>query len=164
MVAVAVEVRIATPADEDVLRALDLATWSTLVSPAPRPPDDRPFFGESTRPEEVLVAVVDGKVVGYSKLQRPTPLPASDHVRTINGFVVAPGRRRQGIGTSLLRATADAARADGARRLTLRVLGHNVGARRLYESHGFVVEGVLRGEFLLDGEYADDVLMARDLS
>ncbi|NUR65391.1 MAG: GNAT family N-acetyltransferase, partial [Streptomyces sp.] len=51
----------------------------------------------------------------------------------------------------------------GARRLTLRVLGHNTPARRLYESEGFVVEGVLPEEFLLDGEYVDDVFMGRGL-
>ncbi|MYV52865.1 GNAT family protein, partial [Streptomyces sp. SID3212] len=55
------------------------------------------------------------------------------------------------------------ARNQGARRLTLRVLGHNTPARRLYEAEGFAVEGVLPGEFLLDGEYVDDVLMGRSL-
>ena len=35
---------------------------------------------------------------------------------------------------------------------------------RFYERCGFVVEGVLRGEFHLDGEYVDDVLMALDLT
>ena len=36
----------------------------------------------------------------------------------------------------------------------------NERARRLYESAGFVVEGVLREEFFLEGRYVDDVLMA----
>jgi RimJ/RimL family protein N-acetyltransferase len=47
-----------------------------------------------------------------------------------------------------------------ARKVTLRVLGHNVGARRLYERGGLVPEGVLRDEFLLEGRHVDDVLMA----
>ena len=37
-------------------------------------------------------------------------------------------------------------------------------ARGLYEAAGFEVEGVLRGEFLLEGDYVDDVLMALDLT
>jgi hypothetical protein len=52
---------------------------------------------------------------------------------------------------------------EATSKVTLRVLGHNVGARRLYERCGFVPEGVLRGEFLLEGRYVDDVLMACDL-
>lgn len=47
--------------------------------------------------------------------------------------------------------------------MTLRVLGHNPGARRLYERCGFAVEGVLKGEFILDGQPVDDVLTARFL-
>lgn len=48
-------------------------------------------------------------------------------------------------------------------RITLRVLGHNEPARALYEAEGFAVEGVLPGEFWLDGRYADDVMMGRSL-
>ena len=44
---------------------------------------------------------------------------------------------------------------------SLRVLGENDAARRLYERAGYEVEGVLRGEFHLDGRDVDDVLMAR---
>ena len=47
--------------------------------------------------------------------------------------------------------------------LTLRVLGHNTPARKLYETEGFAVEGVLPGEFLLEGVYVDDVLMGCSL-
>jgi RimJ/RimL family protein N-acetyltransferase len=41
------------------------------------------------------------------------------------------------------------------------VLSSNAPARRLYESVGFAVEGVLHGEFHLEGVYVDDVMMAR---
>ena len=83
---------------------------------------------------------------------------------TVNGLAVDPSRRRVGVGRALIDAAAAEASARGARRLTLRVLGPNDAARRLYESAGFVVEGVQRGEFFLEGEYVDDVLMALDLS
>jgi RimJ/RimL family protein N-acetyltransferase len=57
-------------------------------------------------------------------------------------------------------ACIEQARDRGARKLSLRVLGGNTAARRLYESCGFAVEGVLREEFFLAGRYDDDVLMA----
>ncbi|EST34928.1 hypothetical protein N566_17960 [Streptomycetaceae bacterium MP113-05] len=43
------------------------------------------------------------------------------------------------------------------------MLGPNVPARALYESAGFVVEGVQPEEFLVEGAYVDDVLMGRSL-
>jgi len=57
-------------------------------------------------------------------------------------------------------ACIDLARDRGARKLSLRVLGGNVAARRLYEPCGFTTEGTLREEFFLGGRYVDDVLMA----
>ena len=65
--------------------------------------------------------------------------------------------------TALVRAAVQEARDRGARRITLRVLGHNTPARALYESEGFVVEGVQPEEFFLGGRYVDDVLMGRSL-
>lgn len=75
----------------------------------------------------------------------------------------SPRRRAARASDELLRAVMDGARRQGARRITLRVLGHNAPARKLYESEGFQVEGVLPEEFLLDGQYVDDVFMGRFL-
>jgi ribosomal protein S18 acetylase RimI-like enzyme len=158
-------IRRATADDEDALGRLDRATWSTLhaVQPPPRPPYE-PFFTERFGPRDHLVAESgDGRIVGYLRLGFPTSLAVNAHVRQIQGFVVAEEARGAGVGRALLRAAAEEARRQGARRLTLRVLGHNTPARRLYESEGFVVEGVLPEEFLLDGRYVDDVLMGRTL-
>jgi ribosomal protein S18 acetylase RimI-like enzyme len=160
----AVEVRPAVAGDEAALKRIDQVTWSWLSSPTPPPPGNRPFFHDRTPTHDVLVAVVDGEVAGYAKLQRPTPYPSSSHVLRINGLAVAPERQRQGVGRALLTAAAAEARARGARKLTLGVFGPNEGARRLYESFGFLVEGVRREEFFLNGRYVDDIMMALDLS
>jgi ribosomal protein S18 acetylase RimI-like enzyme len=151
-------IRPATPSDEPTLRALDLATWSTLASPAPPPPPDRPFELDG-----VLVSELADGIAGFVKLGPALPIPASDHVLEIKGLSVAPQHRRKGVARALLHAALEQARAAGARRVTLRVLANNTGARRLYEQCGFEVEGVLRGYFRLDGRYVDDVLMARAL-
>lgn len=157
-------IRPATLDDEDALAALDRATWSWQSSPGPAPPPGTPFFGDRTHPEDVLVAVAGGAVAGYVRVGAPTSVPSNRHVLAITGLAVDPGRRGQGIGRALLDAAAREAAASGARRLTLRVLAPNATARALYERAGFVVEGVLREEFHLDGRYVDDVLMARDLT
>jgi ribosomal protein S18 acetylase RimI-like enzyme len=157
-------VRFAEPGDEAALAALDQATWTAEVTPAPPPPPGKPFFDERTEPGDVLVAELEGAVAGYVRLGRATELRASDHVVTISGLAVDPRRQRRGVGRALVEAAVREAAARGARRLTLRVLGHNTGARALYESCGFAVEGIQRDEFLLEGRYVDDVLMALDLS
>ena len=157
-------IRRARADDEDELLAIDRATWSPLSSPAPAPPGG-PFFDDRTRPANVVVAELGGRVAGYGKLERPTPLPASDHVWQVTGLAVDPATERQGVGRALLEAMVELARERGGRRLTLRVFAPNERARRLYEALGFELEGVLRGEFRVgDGEYVDDLLMALDIT
>ena len=158
-----IAIRQAQSADDTTLRQLDAVTWTDDVSPAPAPPVGTAFFNERTRPDDVLVAVVDGVVVGYAKLGRSITLPSHEHVLELNGLTVDPNRRRLGAGRRLVEAAVEEARNRGARKLSLRVLGGNISARRLYEACGFVVEGMLRDEFLLGGRYVDDIFMARHL-
>lgn len=156
-------IRTARPEDEEALSRLDHASWSYRHAVTPRPAPDAPFFRETGRPEDHLVAELDGRVVGYVRLGYPTPLDTNRHVRHIRGLAVAEEARGRGVGRALLRAAVEEARANGFRRISLRVLGHNTAARKLYESEGFVVEGVQPEEFLLDGTYVDDVLMGMPL-
>jgi ribosomal protein S18 acetylase RimI-like enzyme len=158
------EIRPAREDDDPALGALDAATWSPDVTPSPPWPRDRRFFDSGSRPEDVLVADVDGEVAGYVKLGPALPLESNRHVLEVKGLAVDPVHHRRGIGRLLMEAAVRAASARGARRLTLRVLAPNTAATALYESCGFTVEGVLREEFKLGGRYVDDVLMALDLA
>jgi RimJ/RimL family protein N-acetyltransferase len=151
-------IRTALPTDEPRLRELDRSTWSTLHSPAPAPPADRPFELDG-----VLVAEVADGLAGYIKVGQAVPLRSSEHVLEIKGLSVDPDHRRRGVGKALIHAALGQARAAGARRLMLRVLGHNTAARELYAQCGFELEGVHRELFLLDGHYVDDIWMARSL-
>lgn len=159
-----ITLRTARADDETALAKLDERTWTTAVSPAPPPPPGTPFFDHGTFPEDVLVAEHDGVVAGYVRLDAGFPIPAHDHVRVIGGLAVDPDRRRLGIAKRLVDTAVAEARTRGARKVTLRVLGHNTAARRVYEACGFVVEGVLRAEFHVDGHDVDDVLMACSLA
>ncbi|WEH33029.1 GNAT family N-acetyltransferase [Streptomyces sp. AM 4-1-1] len=171
-------IRQARADDEAALGELDRSTWSTLHAVQPRPlPPYAPFFDTRHRPEDYLVAEAEAetragagavdrgaaRLAGYIRLVPPTPLACNAHVRQIQGLAVAEWARGHGIGRALLRASFTEARRQGANRVTLRVLGHNAPARALYASEGFAVEGVMTGEFFLDGRYVDDVLMGREL-
>jgi ribosomal protein S18 acetylase RimI-like enzyme len=157
-------IRTAVPDDGEGLALLDRLVWSHLhaVTPRPQPPYP-PFFSERHTPEDCLVAELGDRLAGYVHLGFPTPLDVNRHVRQIQGLAVSEEARGRGVGRALVRAAVDEARRRGARRLTLRVLAHNTPARGLYEAEGFVVEGILPEEFLLDGAYVDDVLMGRSL-
>jgi ribosomal protein S18 acetylase RimI-like enzyme len=157
--------RTATADDEEVLHRLDVAAWSTdsLFPSVLDKIANGPFFGDRCSPDEVVVAVLDGEVVGYARLTVPTPLPENAHVAEVNGFAVSPTARGRGVGRVLLEAAEQRARAAGAVKLSLRVLSTNAAARRLYERAGYVVEGRLRGEFRINGVDVDDYLLARYL-
>ncbi|MGH3380111.1 MAG: GNAT family N-acetyltransferase [Actinoallomurus sp.] len=75
-----------------------------------------------------------------------TVVPASLTLRTvwmIRDLYVDPARRRSGVARALLRHVAEAARAEGAHRLSLQTETGNTAALRLYESAGFLpVEGL----------------------
>ncbi|MFF2039163.1 GNAT family N-acetyltransferase [Kitasatospora sp. NPDC058170] len=150
--------------DEKELAELNRAAWSWLSDVAPRPAEDARVFDERHPPEQFLLALLGGRIVGYVRVVPPTPLASNRHVRQIQGLAVDSAARGRGVGRALVGAACAAAEAEGARRITLRVLGHNAPARRLYESCGFTVEGSLSEEFLLDGRYVDDIWMARPLT
>ncbi len=157
------QIRPARATDDAALAALDLRCWSVIAEVQPARQPGSPYFGSGQSPDDVLVAEIDGAVVGSTKLVRPTPVASNAHVQQIRGLDVDPDLRRLGIGRTLLDAALDLARSRQARKVTLRVLATNEPAQRLYLSARFIVEGRLAGEFFLDGTYVDDILMARVL-
>jgi ribosomal protein S18 acetylase RimI-like enzyme len=153
--------RLATADDDADLLELDTGEAGTGF-PSVFSRERSSFFGSAT-PSDTLVAEVDRSVVGYLTLTHPTRLPENAHVWAIEGFAVDPSWRRHGIGSALLDEAAREARRRGGRKLSLRVLSTNAGARTVYEAAGFQTEGVLRGEFVIDGVLVDDVVMAHPL-
>ena len=109
-----------------------------------------------------LVADVDGHLAGDLSL-RPVANPASPHVCVV-GMSIAAGVRDVGLGGALLELSLGWAAAMGYLKATLSVLGHNEGAVRFYERHGFGHEGRRVAQFIRGGQYSDEVLMARVLT
>jgi [ribosomal protein S18]-alanine N-acetyltransferase len=101
-----------------------------------------------------VVAEVDGSVVGYAGLCAYKSGEA--YVQTIG---VAPGHRREGIGSALLADLLDDAQRRGCTQVDLEVRDGNDDAIRLYERHGFRRIGLRRGYYQPSG--ADAVVMRR---
>jgi ribosomal protein S18 acetylase RimI-like enzyme len=155
-----IQVRTARADDEVALARIDRLTWGPEVTPAPPPAPGTPFFDGRVAPGAVIVAEADGVVAGYVAVGNSLHVPAHRHVREIRGLAVDPDYAGNGIGRALVTAAVEREARAGTVKVTLRVLGPNTAARRVYEACGFEVEGVLRGEFRVDGHLVDDVLMA----
>jgi ribosomal protein S18 acetylase RimI-like enzyme len=160
-----VEVRVARASDEAQLARLDKISWSPESGfPSVIQQAGSVFFLTESPPQAFLVAVIDGAVVGYIRLGSPLPLPENAHVIGVLGLAVAPEARRRGVATALLAAAEERARSRGARKLSLRTFSTNPDAIRLYTRFGFQREGRLRAEFLIEGQYVDDILLAKYLA
>lgn len=161
-------IRVARAADEDGLTRLDAAAWtpaSGFPSVTERVNDPFfTFFTEDSPPGTHLVAEAGGRLLGYIRVRPVTPLRENAHVLGIMGLAVAPDARGRGVATALLAAAEQYARTRGGSKLSLRVLSTNESALRLYERSGFRREGTLRGEFCIQGQYVDDILMAKQLT
>ncbi|MCW2884888.1 MAG: hypothetical protein QOE54_6850 [Streptosporangiaceae bacterium] len=158
-----IRIRPAARSDEAALTELDRRTWAPDNAITPMPEKGSAFFDHWHLPDQFLVAERDGRLIGFVRVVQPIPVPSGAHVRQIQGLAVDPTERRRGLGRALLDAALDEARRQGAIRVTLRVLSVNTNARRLYESLGFAVEGVLPREFLIEGTFVDDIVMGRPL-
>lgn len=80
----------------------------------------------------------------------------------INSVAVAPERRREGLGSELMRAVLANARKEGATRATLEVRRSNEAARALYERLGFAVEAI-RPDYYTNPREDALILWLRDL-
>lgn len=105
-----------------------------------------------------FVALQDGEVVGWCDVL-PVLGEARVHVGTL-GIGLIPRARHLGIGAKLLEATIARAWQKNLSRIELTVRTDNANAKALYERFGFVVEGVNRAAFCVDGDFFDAYAMA----
>jgi len=152
-------IRPARAKDGASLVAIDDLTWTAAVSPAPPPERPRDFFGWRQLPEDVLGADLDGAAVGYAVLHNAIPLPSHQPVLELNGLAGHPDAA--GWAVCWWRPPSRRPPPAAPARSRCGCWAPTPRPRRLYARCGFVEEGVLREEFLLDGRYVDDVLMAR---
>lgn len=107
----------------------------------------------------LLVAMEANLMVGYGEAL------GGGFRRTAHNATIVLGVRGthggQGVGGGLLRGLAHWADASGVVRLELTVQQRNRGAIRLYLRHGFHVEGYRQRSLLVDGQWVDELAMAR---
>lgn len=111
--------------------------------------------------ELVLSALLDDKPVGLAGLHLVSPSVRRRHAMSL-GITVAKASQGQGVGQALMAGLLDYA-DNWAQilRIELVVYHDNARAIRLYERHGFELEGRLKAYALRNGVYEDVLTMAR---
>jgi [ribosomal protein S18]-alanine N-acetyltransferase len=136
-------------ADLDAIEVIERAAY-------PTPWSRSMFAGELAKQSSLSIAAVTegGELAGYLVLSRYVD---AWHVMNV---AVAPGYRRLGIASAMLRRLFDDTRHDAQRGYTLEVRVSNLAAIGLYETFGFVSRGVRRGYYTDNRE--DALIMWKD--
>jgi [ribosomal protein S18]-alanine N-acetyltransferase len=95
-----------------------------------------------------LVARIGTNVIGYAGLMT---VGEDGHITTV---AVDPQWHRRAVGTRLLLALLDQARARGVQNVTLEVRMSNAAAQTMYRRFGFAPAGVRRGYYVDNAEDA----------
>jgi L-amino acid N-acyltransferase YncA len=159
-------IRDATPDDAGAVAAIfnqgiedRLATLETEF----RTPAERRHWLEQRGPRHPVLVAVDGdEIRGWASLNPFNPRPVYDYVADFSIYV-ARAHRGAGIGSALLAALEERARAIGYHKLVLAAFPTNAAGMRLYTSHGFRVVGTYHEQGLLDGLWVDVILMEKIL-
>jgi len=130
-------VRTAGDADRASIVVLFAAVAEERTGIAAEPPLDVEQLAADWRIDGTIVAVTDGEIVGEINVD-----PSWMGFGEIGMFVAADWRGR-GVGSALVAAAIELARARGLHKLALSVFPHNDAAIALYRKFGFVEEGRL---------------------
>ncbi len=159
-----IEIRHAEPEDYRAVQGIHAqprVVWGTLQVPFPSLDSWRKRLEGNPQTLCSLVASVEQEITGSLALWRHSNSPRRRHAAEL-GMAVHDAWQGRGIGAALVGAALDL--ADNwldLRRIELTVFTDNTPAVRLYEKHGFEIEGTLHGFAFREGRYVDAYAMAR---
>jgi ribosomal protein S18 acetylase RimI-like enzyme len=164
-----IEYRTATCADAAALAELGARTFTDTFGHLYQPGDLEIFLQNHSpdnwdrelndRAFEVLVAELDGALVGYVKLGPPhLPFEPRGEAAELRQLYVVEEVKGQGVADELIRWVIERARDKRADNLYLSVFTENHRARRFYERYGFEPEGTYA---FMVGTHADEDIVMR---
>ncbi len=104
-----------------------------------------------------LVAIIGNEIVGTINVQRGI-YKKNRHTANL-GIAIKKQYREMGIGTELIKRAIKWAFEQNILKMNLEVFSSNEKAVSLYKKLGFEIEGVRRGQFVIENSFVDDVLM-----
>lgn len=155
---IAMRVRVAQPGD--VPRMMELEGETEMAAHWTEQ-NYTSIFSE-TSPKRIAF-VVEGQLAGVESSQQGgicgfIVARCFEDEWEIENVVVALAERRKGLGSSLVDALLERARVEGASSVALEVRRTNLGAKQLYEKHGFRQCGTRKGYY---SNPLDDALVLR---
>ena len=111
-------------------------------------------------PRHFLVNAWDGSVCVGEALCMGGQFSRNKHVGRV-GVGVLASHYGQGIGKGLMLEIECIAKENEISRLDLTVMSHNERAHRLYLSMGYSDEGVNKHSLFVDGQWIDEIMMAK---
>ncbi|MEQ6391171.1 GNAT family N-acetyltransferase [Bacillaceae bacterium S4-13-58] len=152
--------KIAPSSSEDIeqLIHIDHLIWNDKNTPQVSKWESIEEYEKVWPPGSQFVAKLNNRVIGYIMFRYPTPLPSNNHVIELM-IGIHPDYQGMGVGRALVQFLKQWAQENGKRKICLRVLSTNGTAIHFYKSNGFEEQGRLKNEFLINGQYVDDILM-----
>ncbi|UPM44422.1 GNAT family N-acetyltransferase [Halocatena salina] len=108
-----------------------------------------------------FVATVADDVIGWAHLEAPELEKLSHAAKLTVG--VLDEYRRHGIGGHLLHRSLEWAGSHGYQRVYNSIPATNQEAARFLEDHGFETEAIRKEQYMIDGEFTAELMMARSL-
>lgn len=165
-------VRTAEPADAADIAELGARTFLAAFEADNRPEDIHAYVAEAFSrdtierelnvPHSVFFLAVHGSNnLGYARL-RKSKAPdcvAGPKPIELERIYIDENHQGSGVGARLMQAVIDYARNEGSGSVWLGVWERNAGARKFYESQGFVLVGTKY--FMVGNDKQNDVVMSR---
>ena len=137
---------------------IDQLVFDSSTTPAPMKQRTLEEYAGHYSTDKVFVAELEGRVAGYIGYDNPTGLASNSHVMELY-IAVHPDYQGIGVGRALISHLIAWGKQQAFKKISLRVLSTNEGAIAFYKANGFMEQGRLVKEFLLNGTYVDDILM-----
>jgi len=110
----------------------------------------------------LLVPQMDGQVIGWCRIFPNLFTPKANHTAEVGIGLLKPSREI-GIGTALMECAIEWAGDQGLEKLTISTFSTNLRAINLFKKVGFIAAGVRHRQYMIAGDYVDEVLMERFL-
>jgi ribosomal protein S18 acetylase RimI-like enzyme len=110
-----------------------------------------------------LVAEVNGEVVGNIQIYFKFNHPLFHHTAEMHTVRVNKNYRRIGVASKLIESALILSKQKSVEIMIVWVDGNNIPATRLYHKAGFTEYGRLKNGIKRNGQYADYVLLKKDL-